>query len=229
MWPKPSWFTYCPVEIYVERRRAIVPNKVCCAIVWLSKADTSLLDPRSSIQVNQNTCGVLVQAWYDYYRSKSPGTTHGSFEIRTMTTFFTDHSPLLLFDNDVMDEITSGLERARGCHASILQGVIARQIETWKVDESCLSFAVVNTTTILVRQCSDVNITRYCLQYSIRSIPRSLQRWVSTKSSISQLTFFHFIIKMSHKTRSTRSKYPYPACKHEFRRNSRSQSCEGEF
>ena len=27
-----------------------------------------------------------------------------------------------------------------------------------------------------------------------RSIPRSLQRWVSTKSSISQLTFFRFII-----------------------------------
>ena len=27
-----------------------------------------------------------------------------------------------------------------------------------------------------------------------RSVPRSLQRWVSTKSSISQLTFFHFLI-----------------------------------
>ena len=67
-----------------------------------------------------------------YYRSKSSGTTHGSFRT---TTFFTDHSPLL-FDNDVMDGITSGLERARGCHASILQGDITRKIETWKVHES---------------------------------------------------------------------------------------------
>ena len=34
--------------------------------------------------------------------------------FRATTTFFTEHSPALLFDNDVMGEITSGLERARG-------------------------------------------------------------------------------------------------------------------
>ena len=33
--------------------------------------------------------------------------------FRTTSTFCTDHSPLLLFD-DVMAEITSGPERARG-------------------------------------------------------------------------------------------------------------------
>ena len=35
---------------------------------------------RTSLQVNQNTCDVLVQVWYDYNnRSPSPGKTHASF------------------------------------------------------------------------------------------------------------------------------------------------------
>ena len=36
------------------------------------------------------------------------------YHFHTTTTFFTDHSLLLLFHNDVMAKITSGRERARG-------------------------------------------------------------------------------------------------------------------
>ena len=59
------------------KAESVIPNQVCCAIIWLSKDETSLLDSRSSLQVNQNACAVLVQVWYDY-RSKSPETTHAS-------------------------------------------------------------------------------------------------------------------------------------------------------
>ena len=51
-----------------------------------------------SLQVNQNTCEVLVQVQYEYYRSQLPGTTHAS--LRTTTTFFINHSPLLLLFNN---------------------------------------------------------------------------------------------------------------------------------
>ena len=106
IWPKPSWFTYCPVETYqvggtaesCSTRPSVLRNHPTF------EAETSVLDLPSSLQVNENTCEVLVQAWYDDYVYRS-GTN------------------------------------AR--NASILQGDIARKIETWELDNSCLSCAIV--------------------------------------------------------------------------------------
>ena len=104
---------------------------------------------RSSLQVKQNTCEVLVPVWFDYCcRWPSPGTTHAS-----LRTSYNDnlHRPFPTTDVQqlrvIMAEATSGRDLARGCHENILQGVVTRKIDTWTVDKSCLSFAVVNSIT----------------------------------------------------------------------------------
>ena len=59
-----------------------------------------------------------------------------------------------------------------------------------------------------------------------RSIPRGLQKWVSTKSSTSHLRFYLYKMLMmrSHKPIVRAIEISHAACKQEFRRNSRSHS-----
>ena len=54
---------------------------------------------RSSLQVKQNTCEVLVPVWFDYccrWHHQEQRMHH--YVLRTTTTFI-DHSPLLMFNN----------------------------------------------------------------------------------------------------------------------------------
>ena len=141
--------------------------------------------------------------------------------VRTTTTFFTDHWPLLLFDNDFMSEITPGLERTRG---TLLHSRELSHAKSRLGKSTSHVYHVLSSIRLLLHWDTIPRYDTIWMRSHIIIKPwGSWQEWVSTKCSISRR---HFNNNNDDVTwnRGVRDRRSHAGGENELRQNPRSHS-----